>query len=968
MFLCPLLVGSSDEISRWLTWQNRWRSAIDGHPQFVFLGGEAGAGKSRLLAEHLDQARLQGVEVLLGACHPISAGALPYGPLAAALRGVDRHPALRTWLDPTRIGGMSSVFPLLADSDPDSDGTSQVRMFELLLGMIGQLTSRTPTILAVEDAHWSDLATLDALIFLLRNVTQERLQVVVTYRSDELALSHPLRNLLALGAGRHARRLILEPLDTEAMHRLVADLLPNAEPERWAEIAGRCGGNPFLAEELSSSDGLLPETLRDHVASRIAPLPPIARRLLQALAAGGLELPLSVLDRVCGDAPEAALATRLAVSTGLVQVGPTDDRLRFRHVLLGEVIYDDMLPAEKRQIHAALAEALLVESGDHLGSETAGAIAAQWLLAGRPEEAQTPILVAARSAARRQAYADAALLFERAVALRSSRAEQLPLDGTSTADLYLEYAESVRWTGELDRAVELATIALAQLPPSGRTLTESSVWERLAHYHWERGDGNASLAAGQRACAVLVDQGPSRQRARALGVLGGILMLRGDFLGSKEVSEQAVAMAREVSAVREVSDALNTLGVDLASTGDIDAGIDALQEALGLARSSGALEDVCRAYYNLAHVLEIADRLEEALDAAIQGLDFARRYGLEHRAGALLKANAATVLITLGRWTQARTLLTAGTERDAPRGHRVYLALVLLDIDIAEGDPAAAATLEAWADRVAALNEPWSAGLLAACRAEVLLWAAQPLDALPVTLTALDSIAGSANGPTMVRLAALAMRALADARDPLRLFEGRTEEWIREKADRIADYATSAPREPSCRLNLMQMAAERQRAIGEPAGQLWDELVDAADTAGWPYLAAYATYRRAEVQQTEHHPDSDRTLNRAAEMARALGAVPLLKQVEMLAARNRVNLGNTDETPTSRIRKLALTKREQEVLALVMQGASNRQISRALHITEKTASVHVSNINSKLGVSSRGQAAALGRRLGLLTE
>ena len=138
--------------------------------------------------------------------------------------------------------------------------------------------------------------------------------------------------------------------------------------------------------------------------------------------------------------------------------------------------------------------------------------------------------------------------------------------------------------------------------------------------------------------------------------------------------------------------------------------------------------------------------------------------------------------------------------------------------------------------------------------------------------------------------------------------------------------------------------------------------------SGWPYLAAYAMYRSAEMQQAQHHPDSDRTLNRAAEMARALGAVPLLRQVEMLAARNRVNLGDTEETPTSRIRKLSLTKREQEVLALVMQGASNRQISRALHITEKTASVHVSNINSKLGVSSRGQAAALGRRLGLLTE
>ncbi len=937
-------------------------AATDGVTQTAFVSGEAGVGKTRILVEHLGQATRCGVRVLLGSCQPLNHGALPYGPIAGALRTIHHDPDIVNWLDPARRSALAPLLPLLGSTD-DNAATAQTRLFELLLNLLTELAEDRPVVLALEDLHWSDMATLDALAFLVRNAYGQRLQIIATFRSDELHFAHPLRPVLAMaGLQSNVLRLDLAALDEKDTTDLVAQLMPEVSLRRRAEVVARSGGNPFLAEVLSSTEGTLPETLRDHVAARVAPLPVVARRMLQLVAAGGQELPVPVLERACQAAPvELGEATRLAVRTGLLVADRSQTSLRFRHALFAEVIDDELLPAERQELHRALAEALLIP-GRELTSDCAGAVARHWLLAGQPARAFGPIVVAARAAAGRLAYADAAALYEKAVELSNVSSPE-SASGAALAELHLEFAESLRWIDQLDRAIELSSAALNHLPVTGAGLIESRAWERLARYHWERGSGPSSLLAARRSCEVLADCGPSKEHARALSALAAISMLRGDHDTSIAVAGRAVAMARTVGSVPELSYALNTLGTSLASTGEVDRGITFLRESLSKAREAGALEDVCRAYNNLAYVLDLADRLQESVDVAMEGLSFTRRYGLAHSAGAILKCNAAATLLTLGRWTEARELLLDGADRVAPGGHQLYLDLIRADLDISTGAVRGATFLDDHAPRVASLNEYWATGLFTICRVEALFWDGQPRQAFEVAIAALDGFPSTDGGQAFSRLSALALRALIDSGEELRLLEGIDGEQLRRIALQIVDCVEPFRNKRSCQPMIALCDAELARSSDGTDGQAWRSAATSTQAANRPYLGAYALFRLAEAQLSGREAGLDDTIRDAARQADELGARPLLARIEQLAEMAGVAISATAPTPMSAAQRMGLTTREREVLGLLKSGTSNRQIARTLFITEKTASVHVSNILAKMGVDNRGQAAALAHKL-----
>jgi DNA-binding CsgD family transcriptional regulator len=165
--------------------------------------------------------------------------------------------------------------------------------------------------------------------------------------------------------------------------------------------------------------------------------------------------------------------------------------------------------------------------------------------------------------------------------------------------------------------------------------------------------------------------------------------------------------------------------------------------------------------------------------------------------------------------------------------------------------------------------------------------------------------------------------------------------------------------------------AEAERARGDPDPELWSVAGARWDALGHPYPAAYARWRHAEALLSRHarSAEAKRTLPVAHATARDLSARPLLQAIEGLAARARIDLADRDAVPAVSAspqalhERLGLTPREFEVLSLVAAGRTNRQIGKALFITEKTASVHVSHILAKLGATSRVEAAAVALRL-----
>ena len=186
--------------------------------------------------------------------------------------------------------------------------------------------------------------------------------------------------------------------------------------------------------------------------------------------------------------------------------------------------------------------------------------------------------------------------------------------------------------------------------------------------------------------------------------------------------------------------------------------------------------------------------------------------------------------------------------------------------------------------------------------------------------------------------------------------------------DRLISVDVPMARHPSVHCNLLLARAERSRLEGASDPERWQEAAATWESLTRPFEAAYARFRQAEalLASGAAREQAETALRPAHHTAVALAAAPLRREIELLAQRGRLRLQEPVDAPTMpKAASLGLTQREAEVLALVAQGRTNRQIGQVLFITPKTASIHVSRILAKLGVTGRGEAAAVAHRLGL---
>lgn len=346
-------VGREEELRRL---ERGLQSAATGRPGTLLVAGEAGVGKTRLMHEFAE--RIGGeAQVLLGSCIQLSGGGLPYGPIVDALRPLTRDldPAeLNELLGPTS-DDLTHLLPGTVPrpsrrlAEPVSE-YAQVRLFELLLRFLDRLGRRRPVVLVVEDTHWADRSTLDLLVFLIHMARQERLFVLATYRSDELHSQHPLRMVLAeLDRSWHLEHLELARFTQAELAALVGTILGHPPPPAMVQrIFTRSEGNAFLAEELlaieaSSQPGRLLPRLQAMLLARLAALTADTRQVLRVAATVGRPIDHQLLA-AASELPEERLvaAVREAVDRQLLVAD--QDAYRFRHVLLLEAVYGELLP------------------------------------------------------------------------------------------------------------------------------------------------------------------------------------------------------------------------------------------------------------------------------------------------------------------------------------------------------------------------------------------------------------------------------------------------------------------------------------------------------------------------------------------------------------------------------------------------------------------------------------------------
>jgi ATP/maltotriose-dependent transcriptional regulator MalT len=980
----PELIGREQELAALLDALER---ADGGRFSAVFLAGESGVGKSRLLEEFAHEAESRDAHVLVGECVALADGELPYGPIRAALRPLGAE--LDALPDEARAE-LARLLPQLGDPGPPAPGRSpsgerlaQSRLFELLLGVLLGVAEKAPVVLAIEDIHWADRSTLDLLAFLIANARHERLALVCSYRTDELHRRHPLRPFLAQHERRPAvERVDLEPFTPDELEAQVGAILRRApDAELVRRLYERTEGNPFFVEELLAGlgdDHKLPVSLRDALMLRIEELSEHAQYVLRLAATHGRLVTHRLLAAAC-DLPEDELhdALRDAV-VHHVLIRRDRDTFAFRHALVVEALVSDLLPGERAGFHLALAQALandptLIARDGRAAAE----LCAHWLGAHRLPEALTAAVRAGAEAEDVYAFAEASHHFMRALELWDQVDGAAERAGMDEPALLARAAEAAALGDDGAAATRLIGAAIQRVDARVDPYRAALLRERLGHYMWMfSGDDDGAMSAYREAVALLPADKPRPELARALATLGQLLTLRGQTDDALDHSERALTIARVTGARAAEALALDALGGALCLQGDRLAGIAHLRESLRINEELGEIDGTFRAYVNLGEMLDQDGRLEESVQVVLDGA--ARLAELGMRDGRmLLIGEAATRLVKLGRLDEADQLTEAAPDLQpslaklaqcAARAriavHRGRLEEAQMLVRAAEGAlPEAPAT---W-------TEP-----LGSARVELELLRGRPEDARRLAEDALDPPAERAHVPFTARLHALCARAGAELAERARA--GGAAAAADESAARARDVAerltalldpeawrTDPP--PEALVHRDAAAAECARAEGTAGASAWAAIAERWAALGLPLEQAYARLREAECLALEgERARAAEALVAGLELTTGCGASWLQGQLDALARRARLPLpadahgARVDDA----VERLGLTEREQAVLELLAQGLSNREIGEQLFMATKTASVHVSRILAKLDVSSRVEAATAAQRLGLV--
>ena len=541
------LVGREDDLG---ALEAALEAARQGRMATIFVTGDAGVGKTRLVQEIVARAGDAGATVLLGGASDI-AESPPFWPVASGLRTLLRSPRgehvrrlLAPWAD--QLDELLALRSAVAAPPP------RVQTLELLHRVVLRLTTSSVLVLVVEDVQWADRSTLDLIAYLVANLPDERLLLVGTHRTEPGAEPTAARTMIReLDRHRQVRCIELAPL--RRAH--IAELVQAGAPGRTDLVDlvwSRSAGNAFIAEEtlraaLDGDPAALPTTLRELVLSRVGRLSAPALRAVRAVGLCEGPLPHRLLDAVLDGGPWLLDALREAVDAGVILVDGSVDGYRLRHGLMTEVVVGELLPGERMDLHRRYATALERPWARELPGVDAR-LAHHWYGAGDRERAAAAAVAAAEAADRVRGYAEAHRHWLRAARLAGEQAAP-PVPRAVCLE---RAAEAAHLAGDADQAVALLgeRLAVLQSPdPSvapADDLDAALLHARTGRYLVAAGRGAEAAEAFGRATAALPATGAERERAGVLGGYAWALWTAGDYAGAHDAAGRALALARRI--------------------------------------------------------------------------------------------------------------------------------------------------------------------------------------------------------------------------------------------------------------------------------------------------------------------------------------------------------------------------------------------------------------------------------------
>ncbi|MGW1108669.1 helix-turn-helix transcriptional regulator [Streptomyces sp. NPDC002540] len=915
-----------------------------------------------------------------------------------------------------------------ADRDA-TDEHSTARLFELTARLLERISAQRAVVLVLEDLHWADASTRHLLAYLFRTVRSGRLVVIGTYRTDDIHRRHPLRPLIAeLDRLRTVRRIELARFNrAEVCRQLTGILAATPEAALVDEIFERSDGNAFFVEELACSlesgdRSRLSDSLRDLLLVRVEALPEDAQKIARIVAEGGSAVEYELLAAVAGLGEDELIgALRAAVGANLLLTTPEGNGYRFRHSLVREAVSDDLLPGERSRLNRRYAEALELDPALVRAGERATRLASYWYGAHDAAKALPAVLKASVEARRRYAFSEQLRLLERAMELwddapdsvrRTLRpidyAESYPACGCDPEatplrylDLMAEATVAARFGGERERALAIAKKAMRVLDGEDDPLRAAWFWVQRSRLMQDltRGDGWQELANAQELVRGLP---PSVVHADVLMSVAGWGALHRPGAETLRAVDRAVEYARLVGDEYIELHARLTRGWLTADAGGVDEGIAEMYAVRDRADELHLVGIMSRAGINLPSTLEALGRSLEAVAAADHGIEISRSHGIVDME-AWVRCNQATSLFSLGHWDESRATTDVAARAAQSSKAQGFVAARRTELALARGDLAEAEIQLALTRRCFGSRDPQPQLLISPVRHAMALAVQQ--GRLSEARAAFEAQAKEGFPPGTQRYALpllhVAAAAEADARGLPAAEPGRPAilASIRTHLKRLPMLI------PLWAAYGLLVDAELARAEGLDTPDHWSRAAAAFAPLQRPYELAQIRHRWAEALLIASGDRSAVTtlLREAHRTARRLDARPLTEAIELLAGRARVTLTPPDRTPASgtahempaavtvpardggsdeavgreqtedhlreaaaaAVESFGLTRREQDVHRLVAAGHTNRRIAEELYISPKTASVHVSNILAKLGVASRGEAAALAHRLRL---
>ena len=598
--------------------------------------------------------------------------------------------------------------------------------------------------------------------------------------------------------------------------------------------------------------------------------------------------------------------------------------------------------------------------------------------------------------------------------------------------LQVRAAEAAFATGRSARALAYIETVIASLDERSDRVALGLLYERLGRYRRSVGDLDGALTALRKAVSLVPDEPSVERATvlaalSQVRMLDGTFS-EADSLAREAI---AVANRVGVEAHAQQVHATTTLGVSLGWGEDPEEGVALLRQALRLAEEMGDHDELFRVYANLTTVLDLVGRREEAVDVAYEGVEATRRAGLEAVYGNFLRGNAADSLFQLGRWPESRALSATALEW-SPGGVTFVNSidsLAVVEIETHAGE-LAGRLLGQLLLELETVRDAQHATPVYRAAASFALWRNDHADARRAAERGWELVHDSEDWSLIAKMAATVaevdatagaearsgrdLAVLANARTRTRTVLAEAEASVKRSG--VSD-AIGSRREADA--NLRTAACFRDRLEGRDDQAAGSDLAELWSALGNPYAVGRARWREAEAHLGSGEGRAARgrarkPLEDAAEIGIRLAARPMLRELRELAGRALIRLpdgvdalvtdGVTDdeavpvavgpghgpderngngegpkepsalvrgvvgEAKPARADTFGLSRREHEVLALISEGRTNREIGERLFISQKTVGVHVGNILAKLGVSGRVEAAAVAIRLGLSGE